>query len=490
MEILIIVGGIVGVVLLLILGVMMTWKKVSQDKALVITGLKKRVIAGGGGFVVPLLERTDRLSLENIKIEVKTENALTEHGVGITADGVAVLKVKSDQESILSALEQFNTGDERETIRVIQDTAKDVLEGKLREIISKMSVEEIHKDREKFASQVQEVAARDLADMGLEIKAFTIRDINDENGYLDALGKKRIAEVKRDAEIAEAEAVKETKIKTAEAGKQGEETRLKAETQIAEASKEKELKIQTYRKEEESTKAIADLAYEIESNKTRQLVEKEKMNVEITKQQKEYELTEEKMRVELLKKEREIQIAEQETLRRVKELEATVKKQADAEKYNAEKQTESDKFRNVQKAIAEAEAIKVKGAAEADATRQKGLAEVEIIRERGKAEAEAMQEKAAAFKLYDDAAMAHMIIEVMPELAGKVAEPLSKVQSINIVDTNSGGSKSGLSSVARIPGYVTDIIGGLFPAVENMTGIDLKEYLKKGSAGASVVDQK
>lgn len=134
----------------------------------------------------------------------------------IRADGVAVIKVKSDMESILAAVEQFNTGKEKETIGVIKDTAKDVLEGKLREIVSKLSVEEIYKDREKFASQVQEVAAMDLAEMGLEIKAFTIRDISDNNGYLEALGKKRIAEVKRDAQIAEAEAM----AKKAEAYKQ------------------------------------------------------------------------------------------------------------------------------------------------------------------------------------------------------------------------------------------------------------------------------
>ena len=149
---------IVGVIILLVIGILSMWRKVPQDKALVVTGLKKRVIYGGGGFVVPLLERTDIISLENMKIVVRTDGALTEQGVEIMADGVAVIKVKSDYESVLAAIEQFNTGDEQKTIDVIVDTAKDVLEGKLREIISKMTVEEIYKDREKFASQVQEVA--------------------------------------------------------------------------------------------------------------------------------------------------------------------------------------------------------------------------------------------------------------------------------------------------------------------------------------------
>ena len=204
-----------------------------QDKALVITGLRKRVISGGGGFVIPLLERTDKISLENMKIEVKTDGARTEQGVDIRADGVAVIKVKSDKESILSAVEQFNTGKEDQTIEIIKDTGKDVLEGKLREIISKMTVEEIYKDREVFASQVQEVAAVGLAAMGLELKAFTIRDISDKNGYLEALGKPRIAEVKKNAAIAEADAAKETKIKTSESERLGAEAKLLAETPVS-----------------------------------------------------------------------------------------------------------------------------------------------------------------------------------------------------------------------------------------------------------------
>jgi flotillin len=446
---------IVGVIIVLMISVLTMWRKVSQDKALVITGLKKRVISGGGGFVVPLLERTDIISLENMKIVVRTEGALTEQGVDIIADGVAVIKVKSDKESILAAVEQFNTGAEKRTIEVIKDTANDVLEGKLREIISKMTVEEIYKDREKFASQVQEVAAMDLADMGLEIKAFTIRDISDNNGYLEALGKKRIAEVKRDANIAEAEANKETKIKIADAARYGEEARLQAETQIAEAAKEKELKVQAYRKEQETEKAKADLAYEIETSKIQQEVEKEKMQIQIVRKQK------------------EIELAEQEAARKEKELEATVKKQADAEKYSSEKRSEASRYQEVQEALAEAEAIKATGAAKAEANRLEGMAEVEIIREKGKAEAEAMLKKAEAFKLYNDAAVTQMIIEKLPEIAKAIAEPLSKVEKIVIVDSGNGEGKG----ASKVTGYVTEIMSSLPETMEALTGIDLKKVL-------------
>jgi len=367
---------ILGALFLLVLGIVTLWKKVPQDKAMVVTGLKKRVISGSGGFVVPIFERTDRISLENKKIEVRISGALTEQGVGINADGVAVIKVKSDKESILAAVEQFNTGNEAKTIEVIAGITKDVLEGKLREIISKMTVEEIYKDREKFASQVQEVAALDLADMGLEIKAFTIRDISDDNGYLQALGRKRISEVKRDAMIAEAEAGKETKIRTSEANRQGESARLVAETQIAEAAKEKDLKVQAYRKEQEVAKAAADLAYEIEANKVKKEVTETQMQVEITKMHK------------------EIELAEQEAIRKEKELEATVVKQANAEKYRIEKDAEAQRYREEQDARARSEAIRLEGTARADAKRLEGMAEVDIIREKGMAEAEAMMKKA------------------------------------------------------------------------------------------------
>ncbi len=477
--------AIIAAIFLLIAGIFSWWKKVPQDKALVVTGLKKRVISGGGGIVVPIFERTDRISLENMKIVVSTQGALTEQGVDIIADGVAVIKVKSDKESILAAVEQFNTGNEARTIGVIENIAKDVLEGKLREIISKLTVEEIYKDREKFASQVQEVAALDLAEMGLEIKAFTIRDISDTNGYLEALGKKRISEVKRDASIAEADAARETKIKTSEAYRLGEAARLIAETQISEASKDKELKVQSYKKEEQSAKAVADLAYEIESNKVRR------------------EVTETQMQVEILKKEKEIELAEQEATRKEKELDASVAKIADAEKYRLEKEADALKYRHILDAQAKSEAIRLEGIARADANRTQGmvevelkaegirlegtakadarrlegLADVEIIREKGKAEAEAMLKKAEAFKLYNEAAMTQMIVEKLPEIAQAVASPLSKTEKIVIIDSANGDSKH--SGAAKVSGYITDIISTLPETVEALTGVNMLESFKK-----------
>jgi len=451
--------GIVVLILLVLFLLSRIWRKVPQDKAMVVTGLRKKVISGGGGIVVPLFERTDRISLENKKVEVRILGALTEQGVGINADGVSVIKVKSDKESILAAMEQFNTGNEFRTTEVIADITTNVLEGKLREIISKLTVEEIYKDREKFASQVQEVAALDLADMGLEIKAFTIRDISDDNGYLQALGRKRISEVKRDAQIAEAEANKETKIRTSEANRLGESAKLVAETQIAEATKDKDLKVQSYRKEQEIAKASADLANEIETNKVKK------------------ELTETQMQVELLKVQKEIELAEQEALRKERELDATVKKTADAERYKVERAAEAQKYREIQDATARAESIKLEGNARAEAKRQEGMAEVDIIRERGVAEADAMMKKAEAFKQYNDAAVTQMIIEKLPDMARAVAEPLAKTEKIVIIDQG-GKSGEGGNGASKVSGYVTDIITTLPQTVEALTGIDVWEKIR------------
>ncbi len=457
-----VIPAIITVVLLfLIISLFNMYKKVPQDKALVVTGFRgRRVITGGGGIVIPMLERIDVISLENMQIDIRIDGALTSQGVGIVADGVAVVKVKSDKESILSSAEQFNTSKGLDyMLGVISKTTQQVLEGKLREIVSKMTVEEIYKDRETFASHVQGVAATELQSMGLELKVLTIKDISDKNGYLEALGKPRIAEVKRDAQIAEAEATKETKIKTAEANREGEAARIQSETKIAEENKNKELKVQSYNKDQQTAKADADLAYEIQANIVKKEVAETAMQVEITKKQK------------------EIELAEQEALRKEKELEATIKKQADADNYQATKIADASKYREVAAAEARSRAIEMEGEAKAKAKRAEGMAEVEIIKAKGEAEASAMAKKAEAFKLYNDAAVTQMIIEKLPEIANAIASPLAKTEKIVIVDNGNSGEAKG---AAKITGYVTDIISQLPESVEAITGLNVLDLLKKG----------
>ncbi len=440
--------GIVGIVILLIL---VMWKKAPQDKAIIVTGLKRRVIQGRGGLVIPFLEQIDRISLENIKVEVRTTDSLDRNGVPISADGVAIIKVKSDYDSVLSAVEQFNTGSEKGTIDNIKVTSQDVLEGKLREIISKMSVEEIYRDREKFANEVEDVAKADFDKMGLEFKTFTIRDIDDNEGYLKALGAKQIAEVKKDAAIAEAEADREKKQKTAEAYRLGKEAELQAETQVAFAEKEKMLKLQEFRMAQDRAKAKADLAYEIEKN----IIKKDVIEAE--------------KRAELFEEQRLTEIAEQQAIKREKELEAAIRKQAEAEKYRAEKESEAYKFQKLKQAEAEAEAIKIKGNAEAEAIRAKGMAAADAM----KAEAEAMKEKAEAYRMYGEAAMLEMIISRLPEISRNIAEPLTKLDKMVVIDN---GGQGGASKVTR---NITNIMSELPEVVDTLTGIDLKEVITK-----------
>jgi len=432
------------------------WKRVPQNKAAVITGRKKRIISGRGGTVIPLLERADMISLENIKIPLNIDRAISSQGVPVTVKSVAVVKVKSDDESIYSAIEQFFRGATDKTASEIATQSSYVLVGKLREIIAKMTVEEIYQDKDKFSSEVQENAAISLAEMGLEIKAFTVMDLEDANGYLDALGRKRISEVKRDAQIAEADAERETVERTAEALRRGSEAKLLAEAQVAEAAKEKEIKIQSYRKEQEAAKAIADNAYIIEENKVKK------------------EVTETELQVELLRRQKETELAEQEAKRKEKELDATINKQADAERYRQERLAEAKKFEQVARAQAEAESVKLEGQARAEAIRLQGVAEAEAIQAKGLAEAEAMMKKAEAFKQYNEAAVIQMMIDRLPEIAKNVADPLSKTEKIVVIDQ--GGNGGG--GAAKVSSYVTDIMAQLPETVEALTGINLIDVLK------------
>ncbi len=441
--------GWILLALIVVIILLMLWKKAPQDKAIVVTGLRRRVISGSGGIVIPYLEQISRISLENIKVEVKTHESLDSNGVPIDTDGVAIIKVNSDPKSVLLAVEQFNTGREKETISVIKETVQDVLEGKLREIVSKMTIEEIYKDREMFANEVENVAKADLEKMGLEINTFTIRDIDDTKGYLTALGAKQIAEVKKNAAIAEAEAERDRMQKTSEAKRLGTEAQLKAETQIALAKKEKELRVQSYKEEEQKAQAKADYAYEVEQNIVKKNVIEALKNTQLFEEQ------------------RQTEIAMQQAIKQEKELEATVKKVAEAQKYKEQQEADAHRYAIIKNAEAEAESIRIKGAAEAEATRIKGQALAEAM----KAEAEAMREKAEAYKQYGEAAIVQMIVEKFPEISKNISAPLAQTDKMVIID-NGGGS-----GAAKVTQNVTKMISEVPEVVESLTGINLIDLI-------------
>lgn len=519
-----IIGIVIGIILIIAI-ILSMWKKIPQDKAAVITGLKKRVITGGGGIVIPLLERIDTISLESMKLDVRTNGAMTSQGVPINTDGVAVIKVRNDKSSILAAIEQFNAAKESETVQIISDVSREVLEGKLREIISKLTVEEIYNDRESFGAKVHEVAGTDLSEMGLEIKTLTIKDISDNNGYLKALGEARIAEVKKNAQIAVAESNKETQIKTSEAKRIGETASIEAQTAIAEAQKNKNIKQLAFDKEQSAAKADADAAYSIQKNIAQKAMTDTEMDAEVLKQQRLKDVETEKIQISIAAEQKNIELALKKAERKEKELLETMVKPAEAEKATQQLNAEAEKYKEIAEAqaraearklqaaaeaearklqaqaeaeaiklqakaqaeqtqiqgLAEAEKAKAKGLAEAEVIKQKGLAEAEAIKMQGLAEAEAMEKKAQAYAKYNDAGKMEMLVSVLPEIAKNVAEPMSRIEKILVMDGNSDGN--GAVSVAKT---VSSTMSAVMDSVKEMTGFDLTETMKAATYDAKV----
>jgi len=472
------------------------WKKVPQDKAMVVTGLKKRVITGGGGLVVPVLERTDTISLGNIQLNICTSQTMSSQGVPIDVLGTAVIKVRNTQESIYAAIEQFIGVNEAQIQKSISDQVTLILEGKLREIVASMTVEQIYNDREAFSAKVQEVVGTKIGEMGLELKDFSIKDVNDTNGYIRALGAKQIAEKKKDAEIAQAIALKEESIKKSEATKEGEKARLESETEVSAALKAKEVREADFRSEQESARAKADAAYEIQKSITNKEVIAAQMEADILKQLKQKELQEAQLQVEIARELKQIELEQRRAEKTREELKTKVvepanadreqkKAEADAAKYAQIAEAEARAEAKKAEANAEAEAIKLKAKAEADAAtisgeaRAKaiaavGLAEAEAIKAKGLAEAEAMEKKAEAYKKYTGAAMADKLIEKLPELARAVAEPLSQISDIKIY----GG---GIESVTD---NVPTVLAKVFDTVQSTVGIDMKNIIMADSLDA------
>jgi flotillin len=331
-----------------------------------------------------------------------------------------------------------------------------------------MTVEEIYQNRDAFASRVQEVAAGDMANMGLTIVSFTIRDIRDGQGYLEALGKPRIAQVKRDAVIAQAEADRDATIRSALATQAGQEAKFAADSKIAEAQRDYQSNVAQYQAAVNQKKAEADLAYDLQKFKTGQLVKAEEVQVSIVEKQK------------------QIELQQQEILRKQRELEATVQKPADAERYRVETLANARKFQLETEAagtasatkatgFAGADVVKATGIAEADANKARGLAEADVIEAQGKATAEAMRVKAESFKQYNEAAVIEMIVRILPELAGKISEPLAKTEKMVII--NSGNGPGGGAS--KLTGDVTQIVSQLPPVIESLTGIKFEKLLEQ-----------
>lgn len=525
MTSLVTVGIIVVVIVveILLIGSLITtmWKKVPKDKAAVITGGKKpKVITGGGGWMIPFIHRIDYISLGNLTLDVDSNDILSNQGVPISVCTTAVIKVKNDDTSILTAIEQFTGRNEEEIANAIERQAVSVLEGKLREIVAGMSVESLYNDREKFRSDVEKVVADEFGGMGLEIKNFTIKSIADDNGYIEAMGAGRIAEQKKDAEIRKSEAQREQDEKTSENIRLGEQAKIQAQTEINEAKKNKEVKQAQFDEEQSKAAAKAALAEEIQTSISQKEVIQAQADAQLLQEQRNKEIAEAKIQVEITQAAKNTELAEQQAKEQEKRLQSSVvipakadrekqEQEAEAEKFNSIKKAEADAEKKKIDAIAEAEAIKAKaladadairakaeaeanataltgkasaeaisakGTAEAEATRAKLLAEAEGLKAKKLAEAEGTEKLAEAMQKMNDAGITQMIIEKLPEIAGAIAKPMEQIDKISIIGNGDG--------VNEVSGYVPTVLAKTIESVKETTGFDLTDVMKANTIQA------
>lgn len=414
---------------------------VGPNEALVVSGGccgadTKKTVIGGWAWAWALVSDVQSISLEVMTLNPRCDHVETAQGVAVTVTGVAQVKVMTEPGLLKTACEQFLGKSRREIENVILQT----LEGHLRAILGTLTVEEIYKDRDSFAALVREVASPDVGRMGIEILSFTIKDIFDQVEYLNSLGKAQTAKVKRDADIGVAEANRDAGIREAECQKQKMDVTYKAQTNIADSSREFQLQKAAFDQEVNAKKAEAELAYELQAAREKQKIRNEEIQIDVVERRK------------------EIDVEEKEIQRKDKELIATVKRPAEAESYKVETLAQGKRTQTVAQAQAEAEKIKMIGGAEAAA--------IEAI---GKAEAERMRQKAAAYKMYGDAAMTALILEALPKIAAEIAAPLSKTDQIVLIGDDGN----------NVAGEVSKLVSQLPPAVQALTGVDLSGVLGK-----------
>jgi flotillin len=430
-------------------------RKAGPHEALIVYGVRgTRVVKGGGTIIFPMLEVCRELSLELMSFDVAPQQDLyTVQGVAVTVEAVAQIKVKSDPESIRTASEQFLTKppDQREGLIRL------VMEGHLRGIIGQLTVEQIVKEPEMVADRMRSTCADDMNKMGLEVISFTIKEVRDKNEYIANMGRPDVARIKRDAEVAAAEADRDIAIKRAEATRaaaiaraQADQERVAAETaslaKQSEAQRDLEVKKAAYMENVKKAQAQADKAYEIESNIMQQQV------------------VAESVRVEQVQREAQVKVQEAEISRREKELVATVLKQAEVERQKIETLANAEKARLMAEADGHAASIRAQGEAEA-----------EIIFKKGEAEAKAMNVKAEAYQEYNQAAVLDKLISGFPEVVKAIAAPLANVDRITIVSTGNGDA----AGANKLTGDITKIAAQVPALFEALSGMPMSDLLGK-----------
>jgi len=455
LSVLITVGGMIVAILLLFSFIAQMFRKAGPNEAFVVYGFRgTRVIKGGGTVIFPMFETYRSLSLELMSFDVAPQkDVYTKQGVAVTVEAVAQIKVRSDRESIETAAEQFLT----KTPAQREGLIRLVMEGHLRGIIGQLSVEEIVKQPEMVADRFRATCADDMNKMGLEVVSFTIKEVRDGNDYIANMGRPDIARVKMFADIAAAEAARDTAIKRAEAEREAaikkaeaDRERVLAEsvslTAQAEAQRDLEIKRAEYVEATRRQQAQADKAYEIQSNVMQQQV------------------IAEAVRIEQIEKQGQIKVQEAEITRREKELIATVLKVAEVERARIETL-----------AAAESQRLMIEAEGHASAVRVQGEAEAEIVFKKGEAEAKAMNVKATAYQEWNQAAVVDKLISNMPEMVRALASPLANVDKITIVSTGDGAT----AGAHKITGDIAAMAAQVPALFESLSGMQMSDLLSK-----------
>src|SRR5579863_4002337 len=476
------VVAIVVVVVIIIQTIGRLLRKVGPNQALIVYGAGgTRVITGGSHFVIPLYQRAQEFSLELMSFDVApAQDLYTSQGVAVNVEAVTQIKVRSDEESVKTAAEQFLSKSQQERESLIRL----VMEGHLRGIVGQLTVEELVKDPENVGSKMLKTVTPDMEKMGLEVISFTIKDVRDKNDYITNMGRPQIVQIRKAADIASALAQRDTQIQQANASREAavsksaaDQERVKAETESlalqAESQRNLALKKAAFDAEVKKQQATADKTYDIQANLMQQQVVTEAVKV-----------TE-------VEKQAQIKVQQAEIQRRELELQATVQKAAEADRRRVETVAGAERQRLILEAqgqadaakargIGEAEANRARGLSEAEVIRAKGLAEAEIIRAKGEAEAEAMKVKAAAFHEYNQAAVLDKLLTGMPEIVRAIAEPLSKIDKVTIVSTGngSGNGNEGMGA-SRITGDIMNMVAQVPALFELLSGTRLGDLMSR-----------
>ena len=491
-PLILLVAGVVAIVIVVFVVLQIVGRllrKVGPNQALIVYGAGgTRVITGGSHFVVPLYQRAQDFSLELMSFDVApSQDLYTTQGVAVNVEAVTQIKVRSDEESIKTAAEQFlsKRQDERENLIRL------VMEGHLRGIVGQLTVEDLVKDPENVGSKMLKTVTPDMEKMGLEVISFTIKDVRDKNDYITNMGRPQIVEIRKQADIAAALGQRDTQIQQANAAREAavvksaaDQQRVKAEAESlgfqAESQRNLSLKKASFDAEVKKQQASADKAYDIQANMMQQQVVTEAVKV-----------TE-------VEKNAQIKVQQAEIQRREFELQATIQKAAEAERRRVETVAEAERQRifleaqgqadatkargigdaeaNKARGLADAEANRARGMADAEVIKAKGLAEAEVIRAKGEAEADAMKVKAAAFHEYNQAAVLDKLLTGMPEIVRAIAEPLSKVDKVTIVSTGAGTDGHGLGA-SRLTGDIVNMIAQVPALFELLSGTRIGDLM-------------